>query len=205
MIPPAPSGGIEAPVEIVNPPLGSAGTVEPSGRMNLPSLYVMCRVYPGGRAAGMGTGGTGDAACVDPRLAGGTGWDGGSRDETQPDRTMPISTIVGTRIKFLRSVSIGLRAKDSGVDPDLKQKMTCYHFAVTAFHLAACDAITLAISFRMTRAVPTPTPGRASGLPSISLQIAEVVDTPPFEVLPFSERESQSQDMARGDPVLCSV
>jgi hypothetical protein len=98
-------------VEIVNPPLGSASTVEPSGRMNLPSLYVMCRVYPGGRAAGMGTGGTGDAACVDPRLAGGTGWDGGSRDETQPDRTMPISTIVGTRIKFLRSVRAGLRAK----------------------------------------------------------------------------------------------
>jgi hypothetical protein len=166
-------------VEIVNPPLGSADTVEPSGRINLPSLYVMCRVYPGGRAAGMGTGGTGGAACVDPRLAGGTSWDGGSLDETQPDRTMPISTIVGTRIKFLRSVSIGLRAKDSGLDPDLKQKMTCYHFAVTAFHLAACDAITLAISFRMTRAVPTPTPGRTSSLPSIALQDADVADALP--------------------------
>jgi hypothetical protein len=52
-------------------------------------------------------------------LAGGTGWDGGSLDETQPDRTRPISTIAGTRIKFLRTVSIGLRAKDSSVDPDL--------------------------------------------------------------------------------------
>jgi hypothetical protein len=30
---------------------------------------------------------------------------------------MPINTIAGTRIKFLRTVSIGLRAKDSGVDP----------------------------------------------------------------------------------------
>jgi hypothetical protein len=36
---------------------------------------------------------------------------------------MPINTIAGTRIKFLRTVSIGLRAKDSGVDPDLKQKI----------------------------------------------------------------------------------
>src|SRR6478736_7107858 len=83
----------------------------------------MCRVYPGGRPAGIGAGGTGGAACVDPRLAGGTGWDGGSLDETQPERTMPISTIAGTRIKFLRSVSIGLRTNDSGVDHDLKQKI----------------------------------------------------------------------------------
>src|SRR5215207_9576325 len=110
----------------------------------------MCRVYPGGRAAGMGAGGTGGAACVVPRLAGGTGWDGGSLDETQPDRTMPISRLAGTRIKFLRSVSVRLRAKDSGVDPDLKQKMICYHFDVDACRLAACVAITLAISFRMT-------------------------------------------------------
>jgi hypothetical protein len=98
-------------VEIVNPPSEAAGTVEPSGRVNLPSLYVMCRVYPGGRPAGIGAGGTGGAACVDPRLAGGTGWDGGSLDETQPDRTMPISTIAGTRIKFLRSVSVGSAPK----------------------------------------------------------------------------------------------
>src|SRR6187200_1053897 len=83
----------------------------------------MCRVYPGGRPAGIGAGGTGGAACVDPRLAGGTGCDGGSLDETQPERTMPISTIAGTRIKFLRSVSIGLRTNDSGVDHDLKQKI----------------------------------------------------------------------------------
>ena len=71
----------------------------------------------------MGAEGTGDAACVAPRLAGGTGGDGGSLDETQPDTTRPISTIAGTRIKFLRSVSIGLRTNDSGVDPDLKQKI----------------------------------------------------------------------------------
>ena len=88
----------------------------------------MCRVYPGGRAAGTGAGGTGGAACVDPRLAGGTGWDGGSLDETQADRTMPISTIAGTRIEFLRSLSVGLRAKDSGVDPDLKQKIDLLSF-----------------------------------------------------------------------------
>jgi hypothetical protein len=36
---------------------------------------------------------------------------------------MLISTIAGTRIKFLRSVSVGLRAKNSGVAPDLKQKI----------------------------------------------------------------------------------
>ena len=36
---------------------------------------------------------------------------------------MPISTIAGTRIEFLRSLSIGLRTNDSGVDPDLKQKI----------------------------------------------------------------------------------
>jgi hypothetical protein len=52
--------------------------------------------------------------------------DGASLDETQPDRTRPISTMVGTRIAFLRSVSVGLCAKDSGEDPDLKQKMICY-------------------------------------------------------------------------------
>src|SRR6185436_5852938 len=91
---------------------------------------VICRVYPGGRAAGMGAGGTGDAACVAPRLAGGMGGDGGSLDETQPDTTRPISTIAGTRIKFLRSVGVGLRAKDRGVGPDLKQKINLLSLAL---------------------------------------------------------------------------
>jgi hypothetical protein len=75
-------------------------------------------------------------------LAGGTGWDGGSRDETQPDRTRPISTIAGTRIKFLRSVSVDLRAKDSGVDPDLKQKIDLLSLTV------------MTVAFR--RALPSP-------------------------------------------------
>ena len=43
---------------------------------------------------------------------------------------MPISRIAGTRIEFLRSLSIGLRTNDSGVDPDLKQKMIGSHFDV---------------------------------------------------------------------------
>ena len=85
--------------------------------------------------------GMGGAACVDPRLAGGTGWDGGSLDETQPDRTRPISTIAGTRIEFLHSVSIGLHAKDSGADPDLKQKMICSHFDVDACRLPGIEIV----------------------------------------------------------------
>jgi hypothetical protein len=71
---------------------------------------------------------------------------------------MPISTIVGTRIKFLRSVSIGLRTNDSGVDPDLKQKIdplplmmdthtslradqTVGHVGKTCLHLSAGELL----------------------------------------------------------------
>jgi hypothetical protein len=54
---------------------------------------------------------------------------------------MPVSTIAGTRIKFLRSLSIGLRAKDSGADPDLKQKMICYYFDVDAYRLPGIEIV----------------------------------------------------------------
>src|SRR6478735_8868717 len=65
----------------------------------------------------MGAGGTGGVACVEPRLAGGTGWYAGSLDETQPDRTTrPISTIAGPRIELLQLDICGVLGQSSHCD-----------------------------------------------------------------------------------------
>jgi hypothetical protein len=78
---------------------------------------------------------------------------------------MPISTIAGIRIKFLRSVSVGLRAKDSEVDRDLKQKIDL--LSLTVMTVACPRALPSPWRFTSRRPSqadhhPTRTPARSA-------------------------------------------